>query len=996
MNKLRSCFLILCGFLVAWTPFGSTYAQVAPMVPLNNEQMAMNFQHGPSSILVTARDQNLQERRLEIPYTPKEELKKHSPSALKKYLLQPALHTTMRFPLESTMFFTAIGAVTLFQLTTDYSGNPMRMAQHIEHSVSPLGMFSFLMFMQANNITSNALGSVVKNPHFHKFIPYLGMTAGFFVQSTVSTLAADPNVKACVAGMLGKTKKASEEESVAKDPCEAAFNWYVIKNHIYTLAPGLVSMLASTALAGAIGIAAHQAFRVTGYQFLLYLVPGGGMMLTGGRLMIASMVNMGLFYYIDVGFLNRLMMSGWKNLVDGRRLLSYEQEITGMIARKKATAWADVPQPKAAQCEVFGGKHCERDLSVALKEFHEQMANWRMANLMPVYEAHQGWQDLVAKVGGQYQVAYEFYRDFIEEARNSKWRIRAPYRLDMADPLYGVHAVSPKRITPLTSSYLYGSPHIVTTLSSNFARHLGQKLQKSLDAGKEWTNLNPYEKGVVTDIISKLQSEDVNVQGQAIQIMNREINLGRGQGVGSVAFITSLDRIRSQLGPDPQALTAPGLGFLRRFENHSDSAKNLKSVNYTGTGLYTKNITDQLVLQMLCGPDVDRGEELLKGFRGFNVDFTPPRITDWKAKGLDICTRAAGKNIARLLYETPVTDGKNNYASYLDALKQNIRPQILGDENEESASFLNWWESVTGERMKKTYESLAEKYDGIIVQLVRTLRQQEDSSINMGPLANGTIESARQQVRLDLLILGEMLKDLYEDQNKQTLPATLFNSNPEPVPAFGALKKSGQARFERPQILSMLRYGGLPANETPEANTPIRRSILEWDRLAAATPLGEGNQTGGKAPRGHALQLQKEVEFEFEKLMYLVSQIQIVTVDGRKRIQSPLKNKDYEEQSKLATEKAQSFAALLLPEEGKAGSLLKPLSREKRELVQNIIESLNAVAQELSLYGTMANAVSWDKIRDLDNASEQQQKFLESQNRKMKQMGAGSARSSGM
>lgn len=960
-------------------------AQTAAAVPY--EQAALRYsgandvqyQYSPEKTRIIRRDSSGNELIAEFRPSKEADVRRYTPSNLKKYFadaltavgpVRTMKQKAVSFGPEAGLFFMAIGAVTMFQLATDYSSNPVRMQQHIEHSFSPIGMFSFYSFMYANGVTTNALHTVLKNPKFHSFIPYLGMTAGFFVQSTISTFAADPNVKACVAEMMGKKKE--KTEGVAENPCDAAFSYYAIKGKLYELAPGLISMLGSTFIAGLLtkGVIKGVLWW-TGIDIAFLFIPGVGLGIATLRFMLMNAIQMGLFYYLDAGFLNRYVTSIWKNIFDGRYLAKLDEEIATKIAVKKKTDWGDQYTPLMCKMANQEGG-CDRDLNDALKDMHTQMASWRMQNLMDVYEAHQNWQTMLTQLSSQYNVTYDFYRDLVGEIRNSKWKISNPQRLDIADPLFGVTA---KGLATDKAALQYVNPLFTQNIASQNASGVGAELQKRLDGGELAQILLPYQVDLLKKVSTQLQSSDADVQGQAIKAMSDQIQREMMTGMGSPELVSELRAVLAKLGPNATYMPEPGRGFLARFEAFSPSAGLFKEVSLPQTaGMFqTPRPTEYLLVQTLCGPDVDKKEKVISWVRGFPAHFYAPRLTEWGSVSDRICG-GLGELPSAQIYRMPFQENGKNSMGLIGYLKDNIKPNILGSQSD--SGFQPWWESKTQDAMKTSFDSFSEKYEEIVRTLLTSLYRNRDSSFNMGPIANGTLTSMRQQVRLDLLILGEILKDLYQIQKKTALPSNYFSSRPEPAPVARQITmgrgRTAPAAFS---LMTALRLGGQPT-DVPVA-LPTQTTVLEWNRLKQAT-------TPGLTALNHPLQIQKEIEYEIEQLVWLLSKIRVVkkveTKDGEEkvveRIVSDLENSDLEAQAKKVADKLNQMAEMMgIGQDKSAPALIQLPTGEMNNLALTAIEGLQTVVQEIYMYGAISNAVSWDKLQNFKGINAQKQKM---------------------
>jgi hypothetical protein len=973
-------------FLIVLTPFAANAQSATPAFEqrmdrlFGNSAENLEVRHFEDRTQFVRRDSRGQEFILEESKASDRELQKYSPKNLAKTFeaeRQKALkgkgpkqstfkHTLQRYPGESARFFMAIGAVTAYQLFTDYSANPLRMEQHIEHSFSGVGMMSFFMFMYANGVTANVLQNILKNPKHHIMIPYLGMTAGFFVQSAISTFAMDPNVIACVGGFFGK--KSEVQGAHPLDPCDAAFNYYVLKGKMDELAPGLISMLASSVFAAAAEkLVAGTIYRLTGFQLLLW-VALGGVGIQSVRFMIYSMVQMGVFYYMDVAFFNRGITYGWRNIMDGREFQRIETEIVSHLIEKKKNGWASAQRNDT--CLTLQKEHdCYMDLPSTIKKFSQRASNWRMMNLMEVYEAHQAWEKNLANLNSQFSASYDFYSAFVAEARDRHYKFVTDSRLDVQSPLLGVSLTD---TSEETKGLQFSSPQTTRWDASKTVTIVGKQLEDQLKtemafAGKASNHRTKF----LLEIAKKLQAPDPSVaqesdlirQGQTIKEIYEARE--RFQGLGSWELVKQLEAIINAMGnPDPTF--EPGVGFLKTYEKWSSGAESLSEAKFPGiTGIFrTPRKTQHLLMQMACGPATEKNESVVGYGNGLPAEFYAPKITVAANRPM-ICEGRLEEHSNMFNYSFE-SNGKK-YSSVLDYVKNNVRVDVLGLE--QSENFGNWWTSKTEKKMKDSYERFAEYYDAIIVKLLKSMRFKGSTKfLNQGPVPNGTIAAVRQEMRLHLMLMGELFKDLYRIQNQQAVPAYYFSSRPEPKP------EKLDPKYGKFPLLTMLNVGGYPRDGAKPA--PGLTTVMEWDGLRGASTYPGETLGHLKAMNGYPLQIQKEIEFEFETLIALFNQLKIVEIDGRERVQSSLSNKDFEKQVKKISKKINQFMLMLSPgEEALKKGPGVTLDLEQSELMATSMGALNDIANEIAMYGIMSNAVSWEKIRDLKNLSAGQKKF---------------------
>ncbi|MBX3041853.1 MAG: hypothetical protein KF789_14190, partial [Bdellovibrionaceae bacterium] len=621
-----------------------------------------------------------------------------------------------------------------------------------------------------------------------------------------------------------------------------------------------------------------------------------------------------------------------------------------------------------------------------------------MINLTKIYEAHMGWQDMLGTLNSQYDATYSFYKDLVDEIRNSKWKLSSPLRLELVDPLFGVKANG----LPDDKAYMYYlKPHFTENQASETAAIIGQDIQKKLDDGTYVANYFAiYDLRVLKDVAQKLSSNDPLVQGQGVAALNKATDrMNTDPFSFTIEMINEIRRLLAELGEGARPLMKPGQGFFARYERWSDAASTLKHTKFphVSGSFQSPTPTDYMAVQAVCGPDLSKGESMTTVAFGGAARFTPPRIvsqtpTNWVCEGL-------GDLSADMIFSYPFQSAKTTEEGVVGFLKNNIRPEILGTTD--SSGFIKWWENNVEEQIRAKYKEFSRSYEEIVKNLITQLHATKDSSFNMGPAPNGIVQSIRQQLRLDLLVLGELLKDQYQIQKKQPLPIQYFNSKEEPAPIkppeIPRPVMAGGARYYKPTLRLTLLQALKNGSNAPGAvdAQPTQTSIFEYDRLA---PLlyGQPVATTLPTPRGHALQLQKEIEFEFETLLWMLRRIKVARIDGQDRITSnELENADLEEQVQKITSKAEAFGKLLGVGESQDGAIVTLPTKEVRDVAINALEDIMALANEVHMYGAIANAVSWDKIRNVEAASDTQKEFNSKVQKQVQQLGGSMTRMGG-
>ncbi|MBV2168818.1 MAG: hypothetical protein KUL82_08935, partial [Bdellovibrio sp.] len=115
-------------------------------------------------------------------------------------------------------------------------------------------------------------------------------------------------------------------------------------------------------------------------------------------------------------------------------------------------------------------------------------------------------------------------------------------------------------------------------------------------------------------------------------------------------------------------------------------------------------------------------------------------------------------------------------------------------------------------------------------------------------------------------------------------------------------------------------------------------------------------------------------ENQFAILNGLIKRIQVTKMDGRDVIKSDLENYQLEEQLQNIQTALAKLSAALGVGDAQEGAQVK-LNTNQRNLAVTVLEQLQGLASEVMMYGSMANAVSWDKIRNLKRLNMEQQQF---------------------
>ncbi len=844
---------------------------------------------------------------VEIPLKDDAELQKYSPKSLNRTLVDEMMkakngakgsltQSLKVLPSESMIFFLSMGAVVAGQLITDYSQNPVAMKQHIDSQMSPVGVFGFYTFLASQGVTRSVLTSYSNNPRLHAMIPYLGMTVGSFVQSYLTQFVSDPNVMACGKQMMGRKVSAEELEKVGADadPCSKAYEYFVLQKKIWEFAPGIASMLVSSVLAGALVSTVSGVIRLTGFEIGLMILPGG-IELKALRLMLVKGMEIAVFVSID-SWVNRRVTAAWKNFFDGNDFNGMNERLNSEMNQSKSGRW-NASNPA---------------LVSELKNFKTKMSDWRMMNMADVLEANQAWSENLFQLTSMYNSSYSFYNSFVNEVRNVHYNQQVVKPLMMSYPLNGVIA---KGLQSDRQDLIFQSPKMVENWQADTVYDVVDQIDQFAKT-KEYRDLFENEKVRLSKIRSLMNSEDRLKMGEGLDWLNYSINETQQSIVYSNSYVKALTDIRKNLG-HPEPKIEPGRGFLASFEQAPATAASLKGTPfYRQVGnIQTPHVTEYLLMQMICGPDAEKGEQIIKTSLGFPAVFLPPQLKTESESFSQVCdTLGRAKYTPDNIYIWPTKNQAGNPQSnpqgpterrgFLSYLVDNTRMSVLGSESE--SGFQKWWTQNTETQMQRSFDSFSKSYDAIVVRMVQKIwgnpnaQGVEKSKFNRGPISNAVMTASFQEERAYLSILQEIVE-----------PGARYNLN-------------------------------------------------------LGTIINE-------APAHKELQA---VEAEFLQIKTLLQQIKVVKKQGREVIDSDLENDQLDAQLEKVQSALASVANKLgLGDKAQGQTVVLKLTDSQKEVVTLCLRNLEAVASEMLMFGKIANAVSWDKIQNTKNVNVQQNKF---------------------
>ncbi len=833
-------------------------------------------------------DRNTKKVSVEIPLRDEKSLLEYSPKTLNQKLATEFIkvrtanaaawsHTVKSFPTESTLFFLALGGMVAVQLFTDYANNPVGMKQHIEHQLSPVGQLGFFMFMYSQGVTSNALNLWLKNPKLKMPIGMLGMTVGLAVQTYFSQVVSDPHIRNCAASVFKGEKIAGNDH-----PCEGAYKYFVLDKKILE-GPGVASLLGAFLITTGARIAVGSVLRLVGFEIGMWIVPGG-MVMRFGRLLVNA-TNIAAFTLIQMK-LEHYVSYAWKNYFDGKKFIEFNDALVANIENQKKSAW---------QSET-------KDFNKDIQNFSKKMSEWRVNNLSEAYAANQAWSEFLNNLTSMYSASYNFYSLYLDSL-NSKNSL-----IDRSYPLFGV---IPKGLAIGHEDLYFLRPDRIERLqvetTNDVAAWIGQNLQSGY-----YENLGfiKYQMDIIAKIQAGLASENIQTKGSAILELNAAITKSSMSSVGPMGLSSELRKIYSMLGtPNPIYEVGRGFGESMLLSPNTMSAfKDLTFEKHNGR-FNTPNITDYFVIQMMCGPDTSKGEKVISIAKGYPAKFNAPTVTLPDEAKESLCYGAASEALSnKRIYNLPFS----KYRTVPEFLRANMNPEV-------SQNFIAWWEKGTESQMREAFKGFSSLYKSIINKLYAGLNQTNNSRWNRGFISNGALVAAFQEIRLYSLILGEMLKDSYKEQNKKSLPSEYYSAQLDPKITISA----ADYMMSKKPLLGLLARG----------------SRYDFNTLVGSLPNADV----------HSLKVQNDLELSFVQMNNLIQKA------GARGV----KAEEFQNQMKAIEAQLSQFSLLLGVSKGGPRPGLVTLGIDQKALAVTCLELLQSVSQELAMYGNMAGTARY-------------------------------------
>jgi hypothetical protein len=720
-------------------------------------------------------------------------------------------------------FFTGVTLVTLLDLMTEYEHNPVRLYQHLVGPKDPVWWISFYMFMAASGKTQQVLRMFMHSPKAMARLPYLGMSVGMLASHFTSE--AINAFRECGKELLS-TKSIKKSYPV----CQKNYNDFVITGKIIDMAPSLVSMLLATHMAGMIettvknrltsgipGKIMNFAMKVSGVDLLMSVGPGGAVVF-GLKWAFKQVFQAFLFVKLQEYF-DPWIIPPYQNVLKGANLDQVTNYLTETLVDAKNDKWlisendctyhtfTTNPYNLLGQPQEI----CDKSLIGNLKDFKTKMAAWRAFNLEKPMSAYMGWNQKIEKVGGMHGASRKFYETFLGEVQAAVENRMKPY-----PKIYGVapyNGIKPYVAPEMAAQGADPSDGVERPIMLEESQR-GQVYEAIKLIEDEFKSGGLYDKTKfplleekrlaseakwLVKIVADLRSKQTDRVITALtKIHDLKTNFSSLSNTGRMSDL--LRKLVDFMGlPEPDMI--PGRAYIHAFKIHPTFQMLFAGLEYPDAPAryVLKDPTDYFIHQMICGPDVERQDELvvdsyqcsvkvnkerekaIEESKGLRDELLPPQIRERDDKVYHFCDQPETSATVRM-YTDPLyvdtKEGRQVFKGPIDYLAHRTRASVL------SGGFESWWNSgVTSQvenalddydvqyakiareflktSLTKTFSYQDKKLHLVVGGILEKLRDGNFDFFNAGPISNGAIYAIKQEARLYLMVLNEMLKDLW-------------------------------------------------------------------------------------------------------------------------------------------------------------------------------------------------------------------------------------------
>ncbi|MFN7904122.1 MAG: hypothetical protein ACK5P5_02970 [Pseudobdellovibrionaceae bacterium] len=642
---------------------------------------------------------------------------------------------------------------------------------------------------------------------------------------------------------------------------------------------------------------------------------------------VSKLSNIILFTGIDIGGLNSFVTRRFRNGFEASHLGRRSSKMYEAIRHAKFSSW----NPDSV-----------KNLKLEVDKFAQASSEWRESQALDTMIAHSNWMTPMTEVMNRYNASKQFYQSMIEElTRYKRQTTPGQSKLDRDLGIYGMKPtlisgemsaespINPFAMEDIKEYYELSFPSIKNAynvfnqaLSAYSARQLTQNQSPGYQFIKSHADkLKPIIDRVTCDEMSSCQIPAVvdlrpidQFVDQVSRLYYREFHyrdlaiygyqVDFIETIKSAYSFLSLDQFdtekpqneRNYVRPIPQL--NKGYWYVRAVNDYNPMFKSFAEhtdLPNSVSGFRTRYKTDYFLLNMLCGPNIDKRQRLISIWEGFSPQFTPPSLVQNKPEICDLHLRQgliASQNSPRTDYH-PLQRQNNdeNYMALLEYLKENIETKYLNlsDSSQRNhgqpaqqtnmisiANFNEFWEQKVFKQIEDILKFWVVKYDDVSAELLKSVNSNPQNWVNNiairqggfipGPFSTRIKEAASQELRLYVMLLGEVQKDL------------TLNQTPAAQPALIAYR-TNESRHLSPRgwrDLMQSKYG------SDRVGAPLFWHLREQDPLDFAT-IAAGFETPAHqqrlSQRTGNLEFQNEALSAFKDVTDLFSKFELVRLE---------------------------------------------------------------------------------------------------------------------
>jgi hypothetical protein len=338
----------------------------------------------------------------------------------------PMKDVVMKMGPETLSFFVALGTIQYAKMIFDPGMNPLGTYQQAESQLHPITHISFAAFMYANGAIVPILQSILKPTNFlHKYISYMGMSAGLLASDTTHEISAvmDGKLERCVADLNSQVDKFEE----IAESCDKAFEtWaqYPV-DFVLSLVPAVASLIGSFVLTLPFENMVKARLMKAGKDHLIRSIPIVGpisMALHGKRLLVYTLSNT-IPFTVSSELLDEPIAGTMKTYAASTEMKHLQREMMYDLTRASASGWSDETAKQAT----------ERVYKASML-----MKKWRRYNLEKIQAVYSAWLAKVGKMSSQYNISEFIYEQFITMTEQEAKRTSYQFLMRRPAPLYGI------------------------------------------------------------------------------------------------------------------------------------------------------------------------------------------------------------------------------------------------------------------------------------------------------------------------------------------------------------------------------------------------------------------------------------------------------------------------------------------------------------------------------------------------------------------------------